>query len=529
MKTAKAQKLQDHLDVLMRRIGWILIPFITVSVLMVVLVFRLPDIYRSETLILIEPQKIPEAYVKSPLSIETTERLNALREQIFSRTNLLGIIKQFNLYEDAYPRLNNEKKIAYMQKNIRSKTEHERVPSFRISFDHKDPVIAQKVTARLAALFIEYDAKTREQRVIGTSDFLDNELSTIERDLKIYEDKIAQFKQDRYYELPEQLSVNLHTLDRLQDQLKSNTEAIDRAEAQRLLIERELAETPPRIEREAMTSYGPSPRSSESEYEAKKLQLEKMKSSYTENHPDVIALKNLLEQMEKEKDSHGQREDGEPRPVRSVSEPNPIYRKLVDQLNSIKTEIKVRKDERNWILGQINNYSRRIANVPKREQEIASVVRIYTDLKQQYESLLKKRQEAKLATNLESRQKGEQFKVQDPASLPENPVKPKRALLILMGILGGIGLSLGLAYTVELVAEEIRNEAEIGDLLNLPVLGEIPDIVTEVDTKRGKLRAVALACLSLLLVAGYAGLLALLLSENTISRAVVGYASTFLL
>src|SRR5581483_3597660 len=128
---------------------------------------------------------------------------------------------------------------------------------------------------------------------------------------------------------------------------------------------------------------------------------------------------------------------------------------------------------------QLRIYSERVEKAPAREQELAILVRDYENTKKNYESILDKKLNAKISENLEKRQKGEQFRILDPANLPERPFKPQKVTILLAGILFGIAGGVGLALLLEQLDSSVRKPEVLEQAISVPVLATIPDYTGE--------------------------------------------------
>src|SRR5215467_10200378 len=201
---------------------------------------RLPNQFRSETLIMLIPQRIPDAYVKSAVSSRIEDRLNALEDQILSRSRLEHIILDLGLYPRLRKTLPMEDVVQRMRDDIAIKTEGKE--SFRVSYVSQEARTAQKTTERLASLFIEGDSQDRENRAEDTSQFLNAQLEDAKRRLIEHEKKLEEYRSRYGAELPSQVSVNLQGMQNVQVQLQNLAEATDRAGERRLLLERQAAD-----------------------------------------------------------------------------------------------------------------------------------------------------------------------------------------------------------------------------------------------------------------------------------------------
>jgi uncharacterized protein involved in exopolysaccharide biosynthesis len=214
--------------------------------------------------------------------------------------------------------------------------------------------------------------------------------------------------------------------------------------------------------------------------------LEQLRTKYTENHPDVIRVKKMLADLETKKDEDvpqeikgttiGTTKEGKATKEVYDVKKDPRYRELNNQLALTDREItRLGEDERN-ISSQIGKYRARIEQTPAREQDMAALMREHQSMKETYERLLQKSQSAQQAENLERRQKGEQFRIIDPARVPEKPFSPDIPKILLIGLLAGIGGGFGLAFFREQMDRSFHDSGDVEIALGLKVLATIPRI-----------------------------------------------------
>jgi succinoglycan biosynthesis transport protein ExoP len=516
MRAPRLSKGSDYLALFVRRKWWILIPSVALSAMVLLFTYLLPSAYVSETLILIQPRDIPRDLVRDLISGTTDQRLNAIKQIVLSRTNLLQILNQFESGFKEFQGLNDEQKVAKLRDRIDVKIIAERkgttelpVSYFRISYQNTNPELAQKITSRLASLFIEQDNRVRETQVFGTTEFLSTELNKVAEELRQSAAKVTALKERYRNELPDQLQTNLRTLDRLGLQKQANGEALDRYVSLRLTFERQISETPPVITRDAVENRGSSnsraPNPLVEDHRKKELAYHEMVAKYKSKHPEVIRAKAELDRLKQEippEDLVEVENTAGPQTF-SVSVPNPIFQRLTAQLREVKTEIEIREKEKKWIESQIESISRRVQDTPRSEEVIASVRHNHTELTKRYEGLKDRLSEAKLSESLESRQKGSNFVIVDPANYPLMPTKPNRGNIILWGVALSFGLGLVLALFVDFSNPKVWTQGNIENLLGVPVLVEIPEIVTIEDRSVLRKRRIAHAALFFLFTAIY--------------------------
>ena len=216
---------EHYLRLLVHRKWLVLGVFLAVSAATILVAKRLPDIYTSETVILVDPQKVPEAYVKSTVTGDVRNRLGTLSQQILSATRLQRIIDSLNLYPEEKKKSAREDLIDRMRKDISVSVVSDfggsqDLQAFRISYSGENSRLVAQVTNELASLFIEENLKAREQQATGTTEFLQNQLQETRQTLEAQEAKLKDFKLKHIGEMPEQQTADLQILGQLQSQLQ---------------------------------------------------------------------------------------------------------------------------------------------------------------------------------------------------------------------------------------------------------------------------------------------------------------------
>ena len=464
------------------------------------LTWLLPSVYRSETVILIEQQKVPEEYVTANVTLDLQQRLEGLRQQILSRTRLQHIIEQFGLYKEAN-KTNPDEVIEQMRKDvdIQPGESHrgQMASTFKISYNAPSAKLAQQVNAQLTSLFIDENIEEQSQRAEGTTEFLSTELQSARSHLNEQEDKIKQFKAGNLGQLPSQVETNVHILSGLQEREQSLSQALNRAQEQRLYFESLLTQYRSVSKDEAKGAN--SLPAIDEQLGKLKEELADAQAKYTPDHPDVQRLKRLIARTERQRDDIQRRlaEGGNDAPAAPTSRDprtmTPILQ-FESQLKANQQEIADTKRELAQVEAQIAGYQGRLNNMPIREQQLADLTRDYDQSKLNYDSLLKKQMQSQMATNLEKRQQGEQFRIIDPPSLPKKPVSPDRLKLSLMGLAGGLLLGLGLAVVVEAVEDKVRTEDEVTRLVKVRILAGVPHLFTPEEENKRKVRRVVEWC-----------------------------------
>lgn len=428
----------------------------------------LPSHYKSSTLILVEQQQVPTSYVTPTDTTPFNQKLNTIRQQILSRPNLEKIIEKFDLYSKGDKKPAKEEAISKLVSNIEIKLVGERraEDAFNISFSGTDPYTTMQVTSTLASMFIDENLKRREQYAEGTTGFLSDELEQAKSELEKQEQSVRAFKERYMGGLPQQLEANLRTLDRLQLELQSVKLDQKGAEDRKAQLEAQLSQSG------SLPVPGAPVNPLVAELEAKQRDLAELLSMYNENYPDVVITRRRIEELRglltSTKAGAGA---SQPNGVISPQVRNPeAYNNLLATDSQIKA-LKLRETE---IRKQINVLERRVDSTPANEQKFADLNRDYQISLNNYQSLLEKRLNARLAENLEKRQKGERFRIIDPANLPEKPYKPNRPVVVLAGAGIGAGIGLGIIFLLEFMNPAFKRPEDFEGVLDMDILAMVP-------------------------------------------------------
>ncbi len=437
----------------------------------------LPKSYRSDTLILVEDQKIPESYVKGLVGGSVQERITMIQQQVMSRTLLGQVVEEFKLNEGNTNPKALEALIGKLRDSIDVSTvgtggRRGSVEAFRVSFSHENPVTAMKVTARIASKFIEENLKHREQFVEGASEFLDQELRRAEGELEQKERAISAFKTKHMGQLPEQTEANLRTLDRLQNELFRINESIQPLSDKIEEVERGITEYSETGELTPGLAAG----TGESGRLFRRLQelkekLAALSAEYKDTYPDVILTKQQIERIE----AQLEKEYGEQTDSKDETHLDPYLRRLHEKRDGLKRETAYLKEAQRRLIQRTKEYEKRVEQSPKLEQQMLILRRDYENMKSNYSSLLNKRLNAGIAGNLERRQKGERFRIMDPANVPAKPYKPNQERIMLLGLAVGCALGFGMAYLLEMLNPTFRRPEDLEVFLGIHVLAAIPD------------------------------------------------------
>jgi succinoglycan biosynthesis transport protein ExoP len=492
--------LQHYLGMVRRRHMQFLVPLLFGWILIWGVSWILPSRYRSSTLILVEQPTMPKDYVTPNVNDDLQDRLRSITQQILSRTRLLHISDQLNLYAASHGHLTPDDKVERMRKDIEIELVRDgegRVSAFNVSYSSRDPRVAQQVTSELTNLFISENLEVRQQQSEDTTKFLESQLETARKTLSDQEGKIREFKGQHVGELPAQVGSNLQILSGLQSQLQTEEDALNAAKQQRVYLET-LVNQYRSLQGSPKTEGGATVGLPALDEELDKLraQLADLSSHYTDRHPDVRKVKEQIAKTEKMRDqmiaslkakAAGAQSDpnAETADIRDASSP---MMQLQGQVQANRVEISNREHGVAELKAKVTDYQARLNQEPVREQQLSDLTRGYDQSKANYDELLKKKNESAMATSMELLQQGERFRIIDPPSLPLRPDFPNRLKFCAIGL--GIGLAFGIvvAGAFEMMDDRIYDEKELQKLLPVAVISEIPALTATTDEQTERRR-----------------------------------------
>ncbi len=504
-KPLTREDLREYWSIVRRRYWHFLLPCFLVFLVAILTSHIIPAVYKSGTLILVEEPTVPQQYVVPNVSGELQNRLDSITQQILSRTRLLHIIEKLNLYGTQKSHLAPDDVIERMRKDI--SIELVRAPgrgdltAFNVYFSAPSPQVAQDVTSELTNLFISENIEVRQQQSESTTRFLESQLADARTTLAQQEERLRDYKNRYLGELPVQLESNIQILSGLQSQLQAEQDALGRAKQQNAYFESLLAQYRSAATSSRMVDGVPTGLPAiDQELDRLHSRLSDLTSRYTERHPDVLSVKDQIAKTEALKTkltaeltakAQGSESDGEFGVIRDIyTAGGPIspIMEVQSQLKANQLEIVNRQGAIKDLKTRIAGYQGRLNQTPVREQQLADLSRDYEQSKSNYDSLLAKKNQSELATNLERRQEGEHFRILDPPSLPTRPVFPNRLRFAVIGL--ALGLVFGAVSVVgsEKADDRVYSEKVLHDLVPAEVIVHIPRLETVVEQRKERFR-----------------------------------------
>jgi len=490
----------EYAQILWRRKWLIVLPAIAVACAVAWVVWRLPNIYESTTLLIVRPPSIPNAMVPSISDEDLSLRINNINQQVQSRSSLEPLIVKYNLYqaerqqgvpmEELVNRMRN-----LIRVDIESGGDEKSIPGFRIYFKGRNPQTTRAVTAELASKYVNAQAEGAQGQAEQTRNFFEQELQKARQELDDIDNKRLNYMMENVNRLPSSTQSLIGQLTGLREQQKSLITEIGRMRDTRTLLSRQLGDLEEQSVRDntEVAEDLADPKKTQaygmllSQKATVEAELQEMRTTLKEQNPDLKRKQAQLDSIVREMQQMDTDATAKVEQIRTRREGRADLR-----LNSLKYEIEkldhqIARQESAMAVtdGQLAELQTRINSVPDAEVALESMNRDYQTKKALYDQLLEKKRDADLAATVQINAQGETIQVIDPASLPQTPVAPKRLTLIGLGLCLGLGVGVGFALLFEVPRLlTIQTVDDAMHYTNLPVLASVPDLLTPQEARR---------------------------------------------
>jgi len=489
----RQRKPNEYLKILRRRKWLVILPIIAMTTAVCYVVYRLPDVYESTTLIVVRPSTLPTSVVPTAGEDNLTRQLTGIAQVVTSRSSLEPLVLNYELYKAE--RLRGEPMesvIGMMRKdiNVAVNTSRDDITNgFNISFRYRDAKVTQAITSELASKYISAQTSSQTNAGKAAVAFMDNQVNQAKEALAGVDKQLLEFKSGHVGNLPSEAQALFNQLTGLREEQKALMTEVGRLQDQRAAASNQLilikAQNVQLIEDAAETLTDPKTTLAWSQLVTRRAALEgeltRLRQELKEKHPDVIAKQKEVDQVKQDMDQMiaEWKESIKTKEEKLGKRPDLSARSVQSQIDMADGEIKRQQKALAENEKQIGTIIERINAVPGVEVALGALEREYETKKSAYDGLLEQQRKIALSTDATNQQQGEGIEVVDPANLPAKPVAPKRLMLATFGLGVGLGLGLLLVGVVEgprLLT--IQNSEDARHYTGLPVLLAVPELLS---------------------------------------------------
>jgi len=489
----RQRKPSEYLRILRRRKWLLILPIIAVTTAVAYVVYRLPDVYESETLIVVRPSNLPTSVVSTVSEDSMTRQLTSINQVVTSRSSLEPLVEKYDLYRVERSRGEPmELIIEAMRDYIRvavNTSRNDITNGFNIAYRYRDPKIAQAITAELASKYINVQTADTIQSNTAAKTFIDNQVAQAQEAVAAVDKQRVEFMSANVGKLPSEAQALLNQLTGLREEQKALMTEVGRLQDRRAASANTIAALQQQgdlaIEDAAKDLTDPKTTLGWSQLVSRKAQLEgeltRLKQEYKEKHPDVVAKQEEVKQIQDQMDQlvAEWKDKIKEKEARLKIRPNTNINALQNEIKMIDGEIKRQQTLLVQNEQNIGGLVTRINNVPGVEVQLSAIERDYQTKKSALDQLLLQQQKITLNKEAATQQQGEGIEVIDAANLPSQPVAPKRLVLSSIGL--GVGLVVGLLLIGIFEGPRlltIQNVDDARHYTGLPVLLSVPELLT---------------------------------------------------
>lgn len=472
-----------------------------------IVVLALPNQYQASARVYVDTQSILRPLMAGMTTMPAMgQQVQFMRRTLFSRPNVERVVREVDLDIGAKNTKEFNQVVDEVMSNIKM-AGTERDDIYTISYTATSAKQGRDVVQAFLTIFVEGSFSGKRQDSEKAVQFIDDQIRTYEERLAAAENSLKEFKIKHMGMLPNQGAD-------YNSRMMSTNEALNQARLE--LAEAEQARNAIRRQISGDTRAAPGQRALpvptdpalDERIASVNKNLDALRTQYTEQHPDIVANRRLLEQLQA-------RRADEAKNAKPSADPGASYSPMLQQLNVALSEAEARVA---GLQARVNEYSARVASlrgqsvqVPEIEAQLAQLNRDYEVNRENYQKLVQRRESAKLSGDLSSATDMLTFRVIDPPQAPSVPSGPNRLQLFTAVFIAALGAGLAGAFLLSQLRPTFLSQAALREASGLPILGSVSMNWTAEQTVLRKRRLYGLAASVLLLFGAYgAGLTAIL-------------------
>ena len=485
----------NYLPTLLKYKWYALVAIVLLFLFTTAIVLSLTPIYRSSGTVLVETQQIPTELVRSTVTSVASERIEVIKQRVMTRDRLKNIVKKYSYFdlEDKTPaaltrQLESVRSAVTIEviQGVTNRRGPTNAIAFQLSFDSKNPFIAQAVANDLVTLFLSENVRVRTERASETTSFLKDEARKIKLELDSTETAVADFKQQNKDSLPEHLGLYVDIREESSQRLAEIERDIRATKEQSSFI---------RSQRQLLTGQDSS-QGAISKVDQLRAELSRLLLAYKPAHPDVVEVKRQIAFLESSQNSNGENQGY------NISELG-----IRQQLSDLNSKLSSLERGKKIIETKIADTEARILKIPQVERELITLTRENESKINQYNLLVAKSMEAGVAESLEEGLKAERFSLLEPPLQPVTPHKPDRKKLLALSSALSFGLPIGLILLLGHLNTNIIGAQALSKASSIPLLAEIPHIYTKAELAKQRAKTIKCVAVTVICVIVFTALL----------------------
>lgn len=465
--------LKFFVAVFLRRIHYFVIVTALVAAAAIAAALLLPSVYQANSMLLAENSQIPGALQAPTVQAAALAQLQTIQNKLMTRANLLDIANRLKVFRDIKTMAPDDI-VKAMRDNttIKNSANKGEATFMTLSFLADRGKVAAGVVNEYVTLILKADVESRTKGAEDTVDFFDQEVKSLGAQLDQLSAKLLNFQNENSDALPSNLVYRQGQLGTLQGRADAVEQSIKALQDQK----GQLIATFNSTGQVASNSANQTP-------EAKQLallndQLNQSLALLSPTHPKVKALQAQIAQLEVIVKNQTQST------ANSTTAANPAATMFEVQIADFDTRIKTATELRDQLLEQIKKLQDTIDRTPGNQVALDALNRDYMNVQSQYNVAVQRQSQAASTARIEDLSKGDKLTVVDSATIPDAPIKPRRTLIAVGGIIAGMFLGIASIFLTELLNRSVRRPRDIVKAFGITPIITIPYVRTPSETMK---------------------------------------------
>lgn len=499
-----------------------------------VVVMKLPPTYEATARVYVDTQTILKPLM-SGIAVQPNidQQISMMGRTLISRPNVERVVRMADLDHRARTPKEYEALVNDLMKQIKIAGTGGNSNVYSIGFASDRPEDAKRVVQSLLNIFVESNLGDKRRDSEQARKFIDDQIAQYEQRLLESENALKEFKIRNMSVMPSLAQDFVARSSEIQQRLTQARMELREAEGARDELRRQVAGESQAGS--ALPDLLAAPRPAEStirevpteldiRIEALRKNLDGMLSKYTDNHPDVVGTRRVIEQLEQQRAVERAAEAARRQTVRATAPaPAAPISPQTNALQQMKVVVAEAEATVASLRGRVSSLEGQLAQarttaqaVPKVEAEYTQLMRDYDVNKKSYDQLVSRRESAKLSGDMDSQASVAQFRIVDPPRVGSIPVGPNRPILLGLVLLASIALGIGVAYLRDQLKPVFHDAGSLREFTGIPILGSVSMQLTSGERLRTRLATLAFSGATLTYVLGFGALIALQILGKTI-------------
>jgi polysaccharide chain length determinant protein (PEP-CTERM system associated) len=492
------------------RYSWLMLALVWLfSIAGWIWVSTIPEQYMATSRIYVDTNSILRPLLRGlTVQPDLRQRTALVSRTLLSRPNLEKLIRMTDLDLQVNSDQDKEKLFTKLRKTIRLSGGRQNPSLYTASFKHVDRNTAKLMVQSLITVFTESALGNKRMDSDDAQEFIEKQIEEYEKRLREAEARLVDFKQRNIGLLTGEAGsyyVHLQEVKRSAAAVRLKLTEMEsrRAELERQIEDDEYDESELLVpETDELQVFSPF----DQRIQPLQDRLDSLLLRYTGRHPEVIQIRNMIEELEAKKQRDlSRRKPGDPTTSPELLN-NPVYQQkqaMLAETEAIIAELQVRAEDYEQ---RAKDLEAKVDEIPEVEAELQQLDRDYGAISAHHKKLLSTRESAYLSEDMEEGANTVKFRVIDPAFVPLNPTEPNKLLLNSGVFFAAIIASICIAILLSLLHPVIHNRRMLSQVAGLPVLGCVTYITSPDEDRKALIAGLAYSSIALILVLAFVGM-----------------------